>query len=433
MGRYYSGDIEGKFWFAIQSSDDADFFGAEGEVNEEDGEISYFFVKEDMDGINDGLEVCQEKLGENLPKLDVFFASVNGYSYDEIEELLGLEREEAKKALEDRFKLEDTIYKAELNALYDKQAAGYNLTEEELLEIDKLKLALGVLNNEKAKASAQDGKIFKEFEAQTKNYQNQYLGRKKFTEEFYNNEKSLIKNSLKENEDAYRKKKITEKDYIDTKTRLTAADIALENSKAKSQEENLNVIGNAFAVASKLAGQNTAEGKVLAIASATIDTYAAANKALDTFDPPFSYIAMAATIAEGLLNVQQIMDVQVPGGGGSAGGGVDPNATKGANYADGGLIEGPSHAKGGVNINAQGGEAVMTKGAVARFGPLLSQLNQMGGGTSFTKSAIGMARLDAPKLVEPANQTNILKAYVVGSELTSYQHKSARLKELSTL
>ena len=27
MGRYYTGDIEGKFWFAVQSSDDADFFG----------------------------------------------------------------------------------------------------------------------------------------------------------------------------------------------------------------------------------------------------------------------------------------------------------------------------------------------------------------------------------------------------------------------
>ena len=27
MGRYYGGDIEGKFWFGVQSSDDADHFG----------------------------------------------------------------------------------------------------------------------------------------------------------------------------------------------------------------------------------------------------------------------------------------------------------------------------------------------------------------------------------------------------------------------
>ena len=30
MGRYYDGDIEGKFWFGVQSSDDADFFGSKG-------------------------------------------------------------------------------------------------------------------------------------------------------------------------------------------------------------------------------------------------------------------------------------------------------------------------------------------------------------------------------------------------------------------
>ena len=29
MGRYYDGDIEGKFWFAVQSSDDGEHFGSE--------------------------------------------------------------------------------------------------------------------------------------------------------------------------------------------------------------------------------------------------------------------------------------------------------------------------------------------------------------------------------------------------------------------
>ena len=28
MGRYYTGDIEGKFWFGVQSSDDAEQFGS---------------------------------------------------------------------------------------------------------------------------------------------------------------------------------------------------------------------------------------------------------------------------------------------------------------------------------------------------------------------------------------------------------------------
>ena len=30
MGRYFEGDIEGKFWFGVQSSSAADRFGCEG-------------------------------------------------------------------------------------------------------------------------------------------------------------------------------------------------------------------------------------------------------------------------------------------------------------------------------------------------------------------------------------------------------------------
>jgi hypothetical protein len=32
MGRYYTGDICGKFWFGIQNSDDADHFGCKGNI-----------------------------------------------------------------------------------------------------------------------------------------------------------------------------------------------------------------------------------------------------------------------------------------------------------------------------------------------------------------------------------------------------------------
>ena len=40
MGRYYEGDIEGKFWFAVQESNDADFFGVTGE---QPNYLTYFY------------------------------------------------------------------------------------------------------------------------------------------------------------------------------------------------------------------------------------------------------------------------------------------------------------------------------------------------------------------------------------------------------
>ena len=49
MGRYYEGDIDGKFWFAVQSSDDGEFFGAE---EQESNWIDYYVDKEIFEEIN---------------------------------------------------------------------------------------------------------------------------------------------------------------------------------------------------------------------------------------------------------------------------------------------------------------------------------------------------------------------------------------------
>ena len=55
MGRYYNGDIEGKFWFAVQSSDDADFFGQQGEARF----LNYYFDAEDLPKIEEGIKKMQ--------------------------------------------------------------------------------------------------------------------------------------------------------------------------------------------------------------------------------------------------------------------------------------------------------------------------------------------------------------------------------------
>jgi hypothetical protein len=105
MGRYYTGDIEGKLWFGVQSSDDADFFGVESEyvysqdeepdTTEEPTELSYSFTKEDLEGVEEGLDTCREKLGSYLYKLDDFFRRENGYSKDQLARELGVTKDEA--------------------------------------------------------------------------------------------------------------------------------------------------------------------------------------------------------------------------------------------------------------------------------------------------------------------------------------------------
>ena len=55
MGRYYEGDIEGKFWFGIQSSDDADFFGS---IGFQPDYLEYYFDEKHLSKIQQGLDEC---------------------------------------------------------------------------------------------------------------------------------------------------------------------------------------------------------------------------------------------------------------------------------------------------------------------------------------------------------------------------------------
>lgn len=96
MGRYYSGDINGKFMFAVQSSSDADFFGVEGV---EPNYLEYNFDESDLDSVNAGIETCEKELGEYGKKIDDFFDRVTGYTDEEIAKDIGKSVDEAKALL----------------------------------------------------------------------------------------------------------------------------------------------------------------------------------------------------------------------------------------------------------------------------------------------------------------------------------------------
>ena len=82
MGRYYDGDIKGKFWFGVQASDDADFFGVEGY---QPNYLEYNFDTDNLPDIEQGVQNCLTELGENKERLDKFFDSLeHGYNDDMI-------------------------------------------------------------------------------------------------------------------------------------------------------------------------------------------------------------------------------------------------------------------------------------------------------------------------------------------------------------
>jgi hypothetical protein len=101
-------------------------------------------------------------------------------------------------------------------------------------------------------------------------------------------------------------------------------EIELERRK---QDEKLGIVSNALRTGMQLAGEGTVAGKALGIADATINTYVGASRALKDYPAPFNFIAAAATIAQGLLTVNSIINTPLPsmpgvsdtsGGGGGA-------------------------------------------------------------------------------------------------------------------
>jgi len=80
MGRYYTGDIEGKFMFGVQSSDDANFFGAEGHASY----LNYYYSKEDLPKVEEGVKECEGVLGEYLKHIDQFFIENDSFNSERL-------------------------------------------------------------------------------------------------------------------------------------------------------------------------------------------------------------------------------------------------------------------------------------------------------------------------------------------------------------
>ena len=103
MGRYISGDIETKLWFAVQPSDAADRFGVTGEQPEI---LEYWFQEEDLELVEDEINSIIKSLGKYKDLLDKFFNENNVYSDQKLSDNLQVDEKETKKLLREYADLE---------------------------------------------------------------------------------------------------------------------------------------------------------------------------------------------------------------------------------------------------------------------------------------------------------------------------------------
>jgi hypothetical protein len=95
----------------------------------------------------------------------------------------------------------------------------------------------------------------------------------------------------------------------------------------------------------------------------------------------------------------------------------------------GGMIQGGSHEEGGVPAMLEGGEFVMSRPAVDRFGDIVGQMNQSVGGR-------GLA-LDDTRIVQAISSQNTsktpIKTYVVYQDIKDTDKLNKRIEKLSRL
>ena len=116
---------------------------------------------------------------------------------------------------------------------------------------------------------------------------------------------------------------------------------------------------------------------ILKAKSATADVASGTAKTASSTPFPFNIPLIAGFIAQTAGVVGTIA--------GALKGGSAPK------FAVGGVLSGPSHAHGGIKTpygELEGGEAVINKRSTALFKPLLSQINQAGGGRKFANGGI---------------------------------------------
>jgi hypothetical protein len=135
---------------------------------------------------------------------------------------------------------------------------------------------------------------------------------------------------------------------------------------------------------------------------------------------PVGIASLTFAIVTSAANIAKIAasKFEAPGGGAK----TEAPKSAGSAYAEGGLLQGPSHDLGGIRTSLgelEGGEFVVNRRSTANFMPLLNQINAAG-------------NTPGPEMTKGQDQP-IIKTYVVASEMSSQQEADAKLSALARL
>ena len=208
---------------------------------------------------------------------------------------------------------------------------------------------------------------------------------------------------------------------------------AFEEAKAQEAEKQQMAEETALAfgsVAGSIAGMLQTFGKenkqlaklskVIALAQIAIETGVATAKGISAaMSVPFP--ANLAAIATTITTIISGMISAI-------------STVKGAKFATGGYVSGPgTGTSDSIPARLSNGESVMNARSTAMFGPLLSSLNQAGGGVAFNPAASGQREGYEFLAAAVAAGMKSVNLHVAVDEVTEVQDRIARIDDISTI
>lgn len=211
--------------------------------------------------------------------------------------------------------------------------------------------------------------------------------------------------------------------------RLAAARQKIRDQEIAAIDAQRQLAAQGLMVLSELAGDNFALAQSLAIASTTISTYDAAQKAyasqltIPTPDAPVrAAIAAGVAVATGLARVLAIANTAAP-----------------EKAADGMVVGQGSGRLDNVPVMVSNGETIINARSSKMFRPLLSVINQAGGGKRFASGGVvGLSTQTSPETSLLNNIANIgsaspIKTYVVAADVSTTASLGRQIKSRSVL
>ena len=141
---------------------------------------------------------------------------------------------------------------------------------------------------------------------------------------------------------------------------INKVDDEISKEKVARKKSEVDAISGALDVLGGIVDKGSIAGKGIAIAQAVMNTYQAATAALAASPPPFNFIAAAASVAAGLVNVSKIVSTKVPSakGSGSIGGASAPSISSAAAPLSPQLPQAQMTQLNQESINALGNQAI---------------------------------------------------------------------------